>query len=197
MQLKKPQIRLNTLAHPSRRVLTVVLLFLVASLMVLPLVNLFNNVITQAALSLKAYRVVSHYIVPWEVTWVVVILRWLGIAASASGEYILVGEGGRQTMVEIIWNCVGWQSLLMLLITGIVGLRGGFTLFSKIKALSLGIVGTVIINIIRITLVIVFFQNVDYRLALMFHDYGALLSNTGWLLLFWWFSYAYILEDKI
>lgn len=197
MQLRKPQLRLDSLVHPSRQALTVVLLLLVGGLMVLPLVNLFNDIVTQAALSLKAYRIVSNYIVPLEVTWVVVLLRFLGVTAAASGEYVMVGEAGRQTMVEIIWNCVGWQSVLMFVITVIVGLRGGFSFFSKLKTLSLGLVGTVMVNIIRITLVILLFQKLDQRLAMVFHDYGALLTNTGWLLLFWWFSYAYILEDAV
>lgn len=168
--------------------------FLALALLALPFISAFNDFITGRVISLKAYRILSEVIVPTEIRWIVVILRLIGIEAKATSEYIILPMEGTNFLVELIWNCIGWQSLVMFIISSMIILKGGFSFVSKIKAVVLGIVGTVIVNILRIVAVIFLYKSVGGAAAAVFHDYGSLLVNTGWLLAFWWFSYRYILE---
>ena len=52
------------------------------------------------------------------------------------------------------------------------------------------------VNILRISLIILLFRFFGVSIGLVAHDYDTLLTNTGWLFVFWWFSYAYILEAR-
>lgn len=198
MQIEKPKINLKVeKSDRARQTYLWLFIGLAFTLMVFPVLNSMNELMTQIALNLKGYRIIAQVIVPFEVRWVTAVLRLLGVDAYTTGEYVLIKELGKQgRLVEIIWNCVGWQSLIMFLVTAGVAFQKKFTLVSKVKALLFGLIGTYMINIIRISIVILFFRSFDFRIAIIFHDYGAILTNTGWLFLLWWFCFNFVLEEK-
>ena len=192
----RPRIRLRANALSFRRLSAGIFILLALGLMLLPVIGAFNDGLTRLVLSLRGYRLIAEVIVPMEVKWVVVLLRLVGVPAQAAGQYVLIEQARRDLLVEIIWNCIGWQSMLMFGITAFLGLQRRFSFISRCKALVLGLMGTVMVNILRISLVILLFRFFGQSIGLMAHDYGALLTNTGWLFVFWWFSYAYILEAR-
>lgn len=179
-----------------RNVAGVTLMMLVVVLALLPLTTAFNDWLTRLLIAARGYRLVSEVIVPLEIKWVVVVLRALGVDALATSQYVLLAAEQRPVLVELIWNCVGWQSLVMFLITAVVGLSRSYTAVSRAKALLLGVLGTISVNVLRIVGIILLLQSLGQGVAIVFHDYGALLTNTVWLLVFWKFAEAFLLVAK-
>ena len=115
---------------------------------------------------------------------------------TAPGTVAVIKDGVNQ-YTYIAWNCIGWQSLLFFLLTAWVGFQGEkFTFSSKIKAWLIGFLGTFLVNIIRITLVILLAYYFGQNIAIIFHDYGSTFAVIGWLFFFWWFAYRFVLEEK-
>lgn len=195
-QDQKPTIQIGEKRLGFQSVIYWLLIFLLFGFMLLPFVSAFNDGLTRLILSLKGYRVISEFIIPIEIKWVVVLLRSIGVDAYATHEYILIKQSQRGILVELIWNCVGWQSLIMFAITALVGIQSRFTFLSKVKAIILGLVGTIMINTIRVCIVILLFYYVNKSIGIVFHDYGALLTNSIWLFCFWRFVYSYVLEER-
>jgi len=76
---------------------------------------------------------------------------------------------------------VGWQSLILLGLSLIVGLRGPMTVTDRIQVIAVGVLGTVLINIARITVVCLLAALAGYLPAVLFHDYGGTLLLVAWL----------------
>src|SRR5256886_5595136 len=78
-------------------------------------------------------------VVPAEVRVTVAILGLFGVHAAAAWNQLVVwnSSGAAQTLF-ISWNCVGWQSLILLGLSLIVGLRGPMTLATRIQVIALG-----------------------------------------------------------
>src|SRR3990167_11331270 len=127
-----------------------IFLILVLVLVAMPFVSTFNDLLTRLVMRLDFYRFIQNVIVPWEIRMVGVILTPLGFQPSVVGEYLAIGRED-PFLIEIAWNCIGWQSLLFFIITTFVGLQGDrYTNFSKVKALVIGFLGTFLINLFRI-----------------------------------------------
>ncbi|OGM18946.1 hypothetical protein A2686_03040 [Candidatus Woesebacteria bacterium RIFCSPHIGHO2_01_FULL_38_10] len=182
-----------------------ILLIVVFVLVFMPFVTTFNDLLTRLVMSLDAYRVIQNYVVPWEVRMVGVLLYPFGFRPSIVGEYLAIGgspgfagqAGQSQFLIEIAWNCIGWQSLLFFLITAFVGLQGDkYTNFSKVKAWIIGFLGTFLVNLLRIAVVALIAFYLGQNVAIVFHDYGSTLTVLAWLFFFWWFSYTFVLETK-
>ncbi|OGY18986.1 MAG: hypothetical protein A2786_00930 [Candidatus Chisholmbacteria bacterium RIFCSPHIGHO2_01_FULL_52_32] len=183
-----------------------IFIILVVVLVFMPFVTTFNDVLTRIVMSLDGYKVIQDYVVPWEVRMVGVILWPLGLKPGVVGEYLAIGggpstpfsrSGQSQLLVEIAWNCIGWQSLLFFVITSWVGLQGDrYTDLSKVKAWMIGFLGTFLVNLFRIAAVVLIAYAFGQSVAIVFHDYGSTLAVLAWLFFFWWFSYAYVLEEK-
>ena len=173
-----------------------IILFLVFTLMFMPFITTFNDILTRVVMRLDIYRLIQDYIVPWEVRMVGVILWPFGFRPSIIGEYLAIG-GNDPFLVEIAWNCVGWQSLLFFIITTFVGLQGDrYKNLSKLKALIIGFLGTFLVNLFRIAAVALMAYYFGQNIAMIVHDYGSTLVIIGWLIFFWWFSYSFVLEAK-
>ena len=173
-----------------------IFLILIFVLMAMPFVTTFNDVLTRIVMRLDAYRIIQDYVVPWEVRMVGVILYPLGFKPAIVGEYLSIGKA-EPFLIEIAWNCIGWQSLLFFVITAFVGLQGDrYTNMSKAKALAIGLLGTFLVNLFRIAAVTVIAFYFGQNVAIIFHDYGSTLAVIAWLFFFWWFSYSYVLEEK-
>ena len=177
--------------------LTFKLLFavLAIALLFLPLVTTFNEFLTRVVMEIKLYRLIQNFIVPFEVKMVIVVLRSLGIPSFPTLTSVNIGQtttiGNNMTLS---WNCIGWQSFVLLLITFATGLQGSYRLIGKIQTIIIGILGTFLINIARISFVIFIAYRLNPLAAVIFHDYFSTLLIILWLFFFWWFSYGFVLE---
>jgi exosortase/archaeosortase family protein len=135
-------------------------------------------------------------IVPAEVRVTVTVLGLFGIHAGAAGNQLVVwnSSGAPQTLF-ISWNCVGWQSLILLGLSLMVGLRGPMTLGARVQVIALGFAGTVLVNIARITVVCLLAAVAGYTPAVLFHDYGGTLLLVAWLFTFWLIAYRWLVPD--
>lgn len=173
-----------------------IFLILVLVLMVMPFITTFNDILTRIVMSLDAYRFIQDFVIPWEVRMVGVILYPFGFKPAIVGEYLAITGGKQPFLVEIAWNCIGWQSIVLLGLTLAAGLRGNWRLTSKLEVLILGITGTFLVNIMRmagVTALMFYWNDVAARVM---HDYLAALIALIWLIFFWWFSYTFVLEEK-
>lgn len=181
--------------NPSRETFITIFLILVLVLTLLPFMATFNDILTRIVINLKGYWFIRDIIVPFEVKMVGGILILLGMQVSITKEYVILGQSN-PFIAEIIWNCIGWQSLLFFILTCWVGLQGDrYTNASKIKALFIGLLGTFLINILRIVVVILVAYYIGQLTGAIVHEYGSLLVSIVWLFFFWWFVYSFVLEE--
>jgi exosortase/archaeosortase family protein len=164
-------------------------------LVVLPFVSTFDDLLTTVGMRL-GIAAPLQWIVPGEVRITVVLLGLVGIHAGAAGNQLVVwnASGAPQTLF-ISWNCVGWQSLILLALSLMVGLRGPMPLGSRLAVIALGVLGTVLINIARITVVCLLAALAGYLPAVLFHDYGGTLLLVAWLFTFWLIAYRWLVPD--
>jgi exosortase/archaeosortase family protein len=173
------------------------LLVLVFVLMSLPLFTTFNELLTKVVEGTGAYQVLARYVVPFETRAVSLILRPFGVESSPTISHLFIERpDGSSTGIFFSWNCLGWQSGVLLILTLITGLSGNFSISSKIETLLLGITGTFLINLLRISVVVVFAYFYGQITATIVHDYGGTLFTIAWFFAYWGISYAYLLEEN-
>ncbi|OGZ60508.1 MAG: hypothetical protein A2919_02460 [Candidatus Spechtbacteria bacterium RIFCSPLOWO2_01_FULL_43_12] len=190
--------QLGKISAPSVSKDTFITLFLilVLILMFFPFLATFNDILTRIVINLRAWWFIREVIVPVEVRMVAVVLTVLGFEVGVTREYVILGRSA-PFIAEIIWNCIGWQSLLFFLITAVIGLQGDkYTNLSKFKALIIGALGTFLINIFRIVVVVISAYEFNQSVATIIHEYASTLAVILWLFFFWWFSFGYVLEER-
>ncbi len=166
-----------------------------ALLMVLPLVTTFDDFLTGWALQLGASNPLQA-IVPAEARMVVGLLSALGIHSSAVGSDIVVWDrSGYMHVMLISWNCIGWQSLVLLGVSFFTGLRGRQPLEARAQVILIGVAGTMLLNLLRVATVAALAATWGQTPALLFHDYGGTLLVIGWLFAFWAFAQRWILPS--
>ena len=164
-----------------------------ALLMVLPLVTTFDELLTAWALSLGASNPLQA-IVPAESRMVVSLLNLVGVHAAASGSHLVVWDSsGSMHTLFISWNCIGWQSLVLLGISLASGLRGGHSLESRFQVVCVGVAGTMLLNLVRVATVAFIAATVGVAPAVFFHDYGGTIIFVGFLFAFWALAQRWIL----
>jgi exosortase/archaeosortase family protein len=164
-------------------------------LVVLPFVSTFDDLLTAVGMRL-GIAAPLQWIVPAEVRVTVVILSLVGIHAGAAGNQLVVwNSGGAPQTLFISWNCVGWQSMILLGLSLMVGLRGPMSLGTRIEVIALGVLGTLLVNITRITVVCLLAAVAGYLPAVLFHDYGGTLLIVAWLFFFWSAAYRWLVPD--
>jgi len=175
-----------------KRVFQLIFTGLAIMLVALPFILPFNDILTRIVEKFGWYMWIQEKIVPWEVKMVGVMVRPLGIKFTAYPD----GFTANGIYAKFSWNCIGWQSLALFLISLPFGFKGGsYTLFSKIEAFLIGFLGTFLINLLRVTFTVVLLVVSKPLYAIVFHDYLAAIITICWLILFWWFSYAFVLEE--
>jgi exosortase/archaeosortase family protein len=164
-------------------------------LVVLPFVSTFDDVLTAIGMRLGIAAPLQA-IVPAEVRVTVAMLGTLGIHAASAGNQLVVwnSSGAPQTLF-ISWNCVGWQSLILLALSLLVGLRGPMGWTSRAEVILFGILGTVLVNLVRIATVCLLAAVAGYLPAVLFHDYGGTLLLVGWLFTFWFIAFRWLLPN--
>jgi exosortase/archaeosortase family protein len=162
-------------------------------LMLLPLVTTFNALLTTWAMQLGANNPLQT-IVPVEARMVVGLLGMGGIHAAASGSYLVVWDrAGAMHSLFISWNCIGWQSLVLLGVSLLTGLRGRHPLEAGVQVIVIGVAGTMLLNLLRVAAVAAIAATIGVTPAILFHDYGGTLLVITYLFLFWMFAQRWIL----
>jgi exosortase/archaeosortase family protein len=177
-----------------------IFLALAIILMLLPIVAALNSFLTESLNKANWYQPIQKYVVPWEAKLVSAAVYMLGIetrvaVGPARFAFYMVKEDSILP-VDLAWNCLGWQSMLLLIISLVAGLRGRFTNISRLECIVLGLFGTLLMNIFRMSLIAAGIYYINEVFAMVVHDYLAAFLAVVWMLVFWWFSYSYILEAK-
>ncbi len=173
-----------------------ILLLSAVTLLLLPFITTFNEFMTAMVMTMHLDGILREWIVPAEARMVAVMLSPLGVDVSVSSTSIYIGGGDFPLPVFISWNCVGWQSLILFALTVKTGLEGRYTLASQLRALSLGLLGIVWINLLRIAGIAMVAYYFGRLPAVLAHDYGGTVMTIVWLALFWYFAINYVLESK-
>ena len=162
-------------------------------LMLLPLVTTFDDLLTAWAIQLGANNPLQM-IVPVEARMVVGLLGAVGIHAAASGSHLVVWDGGgAMHTLFISWNCIGWQSLVLLGVSFISGLRGHHPIEARVQVVVIGVAGTMLLNLLRVAAVAGIAATVGVTPAVLFHDYGGTILTVAFLFAFWMFVQRWIL----
>jgi len=172
------------------------LAMLCALLMLLPLVTTFDDFLTTWALQLGANNPLQA-IVPVEARMVAGLLGLVGIHAAASGSHLVVWDGaGAMHTLFISWNCIGWQSLVLLGVSLLSGLRGRHPIEARIQVIVIGVAGTMLLNLLRVAVVAGIAATVGVTPAVLFHDYAGTILVIAFLFGFWIFVQRWILSAE-
>ena len=165
------------------------------AMVILPFVTTFDDVLTAVGMRL-GIAAPLQLIVPAEVRITVAALGFVGVHAAAAGDQLVVwnARGAAQTLF-ISWNCVGWQSLILLGLSLGVGLRGEMSWASRLQVMAFGVAGTILVNIARIAAVCLLAAWAGYLPAVLFHDYGGTLLLIAWLFTFWAIAFRWLLDQ--
>ena len=164
-----------------------------ALLMLLPFVTTFDDLLTTWALAMGANNPLQG-IVPIEARMVVGLLGVAGIHAAASGSHLVIWDSaGSMHTLFISWNCIGWQSLILLGVSFLSGLRGQQTVEARVQVVLIGVAGTMLLNLMRVAAVAATAATFGQTQATIFHDYGGTILVVVWLFAFWIFVQRFIL----
>lgn len=180
-----------------KNTLKTLFLLVTVALLILPAITTFNEILTTIVMRIYLYRYLQDFIVPIQAKMITVVMHLFGLAAVptlkgvALGNFHTIGNH-----VTISWNCIGWQSFILFLISLGTGLQGNYNTVSKMQTITIGILGTFLINIARISIVVLIAQFIGAVPSLIFHDYVSTLMTIAWLFVYWWFSFTYVLENE-
>jgi len=179
-----------------KKTFSFIFLILALTLLLLPFVTSVSEFMTSVLDRLGWYKILTDYIVPFETRAIAGIIKLLGYQVQAAPKTVSIFRNGGWETVGISWNCIGWQSIILFGMTLVVGLQNSFTKISKVECIIIGFLGTVLVNILRITIITYLIFNFNAIPATVLHDYLSAFVLIIWLFFFWWFSYGYILEEK-
>lgn len=176
-----------------RKIFIYLFILMTVSVLALPVITTSEHFLTRTANSISGLRLVQEVIVPHEAKIIAVVLKPLGFRVATTPNGIYVND----VLVTIWWSCIGWQSLLLTVLSLIAGLRGKFTWTSKVEVVALGLLGFFFLTVVRLVTVAVVGAYFGTLVALIYHDYfAATLLTFFWLFGFWWFSYTFVLEER-
>ena len=182
-----------TLSGAARPIGTLIAVASVA-LLILPFFSTFGELLTKAAMAAGFDAWLGQWIAPVEGRLVHGALALIGIPSAFQGSLLYVGSGPGSLALYISWNCVGWQTVLFLLVSMATGLQGEYTRLSRLETVALGVLGIAILNILRITVVAVVAYLFGQVPAVIVHDYGSVVATVAFLMAFWAFAYNVVLE---
>lgn len=177
-----------------KKVFLTIILALALVLATAPFLVSFNDLLTKVVEKNRLYGWIQSDIVPVEARMMGGLLLPLGYQYSYSRTNGLIIVNGMT--LSITWNCLGWQSFILMLVSMLVGFRGRYRKLSVLVAVGIGVLGTFWLNILRMLFTVLLAVHAPAIFRVVFHDYLAAISTVAWLLAFWWFSYRYVLEEK-
>lgn len=181
----------------NKKTIKSIFISLAVLLMLLPVFSMLylsvSSILTRLAESSELYMWLDKLLVPYQASLVKKISDPFVSHIGVTGNGFII-NGSR---IVITWNCIGWQSVLLFLVSLYVGLKGReWTTSSKLVTIIFGIFGIFWVNIFRMSFIIILFAK-DMRLfKIVFHDYLSAFVTVVWLMFFWWFSYHYLLTEK-
>src|SRR5712691_6537264 len=125
--------------HKETTVFSTIFLLFVILLVTLPFLTAFQDVLTRLVMRFALYKALQDYIVPYEIRIIASLLIILHVPIKAGSTYIQFLQQGKYGTINLIWNCVGWQSFVLFLLTLLTGLSGKFSLISKFEAFTIGL----------------------------------------------------------
>jgi len=143
----------QNIAKRAKRSASNLFIVLVVFLMVLPFFVTFNEFLTRIVESTSLFRFIEKIIVPYEVMLTRTIVSFFGVETQP-GTVAVIKDGVNQ-YTYIAWNCIGWQSLVILFVSLKGGLVSGFTRASRLEALTFALVGTFLMNLARISAILI------------------------------------------
>lgn len=177
-----------------------IFLVVVFFLMVFPFINTFNQFLVNIIEPFLLSNFNTKILIPYEAQLVKLFLKFLSVpvaySTQDSGIITLIGKTGGLDPIAIAWNCLGWQSMVLVVASLIVGIRGNFSLASKIEMIIIGILGTFWINIFRLTLIFYLYYHYNREVALFVHDWGGMALTIIWMFVFWWFAFRFVLQPN-
>ncbi len=162
------------------------------TMMVLPFIVSFNEALTKLAEKFILYVWVQKLIVPLETRLVGVLVMPFNVTYKAYNNGMVVNG----LPMYMTWNCLGWQSLLLLTVSLTAGLRGPYSFWSKVETALLGILGIFWVNMTRITFTVLLAAFAPPVFRIVFHDYLAAFTSLIFLIAFWWFAYSFVLQTN-
>ena len=169
-------------------------------MVLLPPFAALNSLLTRWLDESAWYQPIQEYIVPWQARMVAATISPFGVPSRVtpgnpiSAFYMI--KGGAAIPVNLSWNCLGWQSMLLLIISLFAGLRGNYTTRSRFQLVAIGLLGTILVNVFRMSVIALGIYYVNSLAAQIVHDYFASFVTLLWIIFFWWFSYRYILLEN-
>jgi exosortase/archaeosortase family protein len=178
--------------NAARRVGVVLVGVAAALILLTPFVATLDDLLAALAQRFGLDALVAGVAAP-EARVVAAALNLMGVHASSSGATLWV-MGAHPVKLVIGWNCVGWQGLVIFGLTLVVGLRPHEHWEASVHILTIGLLGTIVVNLARIILVSVLAADAGYYPAIFVHDWAATLFMVVWLAGFWAFAQRWILD---
>ncbi len=177
-----------------------IFIVLVLFLMLFPFINTLNQFLVKVVEPLIFFKGVQDRVIPYQVSIVRVVLEFLQVPITTgdlgANTITLITKRGEYEPIALEWNCLGWQSLLIVIATLITGLSGKFSFLSKLEVLTIGLLGTFLFNIARISSIFFLYYHANRQVALVFHDYGGVILTIFWLALLWYYAFNFVLQPK-
>lgn len=180
--------------NKQKKVFTELLIGFSLILVLLPFTVTFNDVLTRIVEKNILYGWIQANMVPAEAKIMGAMFVPLGYKFAFSPTNSILSINGIN--MQITWNCLGWQSLVLLLVSFLAGFRGKYRIGSVVEAAVIGILGTFWINILRMFTTVFLAVNSMPLFRVVFHDYLAAFTSVVWLFFFWWFVYKFVLQEK-
>lgn len=195
--MDRPSLTLDSHVKRTGRGIFLVLVFF---LMLFPFINTLNEFLVRVVESVTPLRFLQDSIIPYEARLVRFFLHILAVPLAAGDPYstviTLIGKSGGLDPVAIAWNCLGWQSMLLIIASLFMGIQGNFIAQSKIELVAIGLMLTFWINIGRLTTIFYLYYHFNRSVAMMFHDYGSIIITMIWLMGFWWWAFKFVLQPR-
>lgn len=180
----------------SRRRFHLIFIFIVILLLILPFFTTFNEFLTAIFLKSGLWQKVQNAWVPYLTRFVGGVLKIFSIESKGQGSVLMIRKGITVIPFFISWNCIGWQSLILIILTFITGLQGAYSFYSKVETIIIGILGTFIMNVFRIAIIALLIFYWGTKPAVYFHNYGGTVLTIAWIFIFWWFIFSFVLRPK-
>ena len=162
---------MSTEENLSSSILKWTIWILLVALSVLPLINNMNDIMAKLAMTTGLNIYLKRNVVPTMTSTISILLRHVfQIENIAVGSSVFVKAHEVYHELYIGWNCVGWQSLILLLFSIVTGLAGDWSLKSKLKCSIIGLESIIAINIARILAIAMVLIKFGPGTAVLFHD---------------------------
>jgi exosortase/archaeosortase family protein len=184
------------LSRTQGKVFQRILIVAAVTFTILPFVTTFNEFLTRVVESFQFVSFMQNTLAPLTVRIVAAILGALRIPVSINGSFLYLTIGWMPLKIYINWNCIGWQSFILLAFTFATGLQGPYTWRSRLIAILIGLEGTFFLNVVRIIVptLLAYYQG---RLqAIIFHDYLGTLFTLLWMGFFWNYAFNNVLVRR-